>query len=129
MGLPVVARGRLGLPIFPTTLACSAPLRLGPLGCMITAAVPDLVPAEGTAVPVCVLCRAEARPARGLVVGGHLLEVCPLCYALESCRALLERLELDTDDRGVVTASLNELHSFFVRAEERRAGRQDAAQG
>ena len=36
---------------------------------------------------------------------GHLLEVCPLCYALESCRTLLARLELGTGDRGVVEAS------------------------
>ena len=88
----------MGIPALPTTLACAAPL-LGPLGCMRAGATPTLLPADGTPVPVCVLCGAPAVPARGLVVDGHLLEVCPLCYALESYRALLQRLELVADDR------------------------------
>ena len=57
-----------------------APLRLGSLGCM--------------SVRVCVLCRAEATPARGLLVNGLLLEVCPLVFALESFGAVLGRLQL-----------------------------------
>ena len=110
----------MGIPALPTTLACAAPL-LGPLGCMRVGAEAALLPEDGAPVPVCLLCGAPAVPARGLVVDGHLLEVCPLCYALESCRALLQRLELDTNDRGVVTASLTELHTFLVGVEERTA--------
>ena len=95
------------MPIFPAALACWASRRCSPPGCM--------------SVTVCVLCRAAGTPTRGLVVDGLLLEVCPLCYALESCRALLARLELGPEDRGVVEASLTELHTFLVDVEERHA--------
>ena len=88
---------------------------------MRAGAAGTLLPEDGTLVPVCVLCGAPSVPARGLVVDGHLLEVRTLCYALVSCRALLQRLDLDTRDRGVVTASVTELHTFFVGVDERTA--------